>query len=203
MIFKSALVRFTRPRRRPAAVLPLSLLCAALLAAAPASAAGTTIHLKPPREHTRPALAPAVKAKPKVEHSPPWASRCESPARHAAPDCSVEQRVVLKQGGQLLAAVTVSLTHGARMPSILVQAPLGLALDKGITLKLNNRGAAKLHVRTCDRSGCYASTVMSKDFLDGMRTGKTLTVRFVALNNNIIKVPMPLDGFAAAYKRIQ
>lgn len=163
-----------------------------------------SIKLKAPQRHEHTAPAPAIHQKAGVKPgAPPWASRCVSGARNTAPDCSVEQRVLLQQNGQLLAAVTVSLSHDASMPMIFIQTPLGLALSKGVTLKLDNRGPVTLPLQTCDQSGCYAATKMSSDFLDGMRTGKTMELRFFANNNNPIRVPMPLEGFADAYARIK
>ena len=178
-------------------------LFAALFATSAAVAqTAESIKLKPPQRLENP--APAIHQKSGVKPGvPPWASRCVSGARNAAPDCSVEQRVLLQQNGQLLAAVTVSLAHDASMPMILIQVPLGLALSKGVTLKLDNRGPVTLPLQTCDQSGCYAATKMSSDFLDGMRTGKTMELRFSANNNKPIMVPMPLEGFSDVYARIR
>lgn len=178
----------------------LQAMCAALVVA------GTAVAQAAPSKapQRQPAVESAAQAKPGAKQSvPAWASQCVSNARSAAPDCSVAQRVLLKQNGQLLAVVTVSLPHDAHAPTILIQAPLGLALTKGMTLKIDNRGPVTLPLQTCDQSGCYAATKMSDDFLAGMRTGKTLELQFYSNNKNLIKVPLPLDGFAAAYARIK
>ena len=168
-------------------------------------APGSEVHLHMPGQHRASPSGKVVKAT--DAHSDgatnAWASQCVSPARHDVPDCSVEQRVFLRESGRLLASATVSLRHGTNKPTILVQVPLGLALDRGITLKLDNRRPIKMRVQTCDQSGCYAATVMSRSFLRDMRNSEKLTVRFVASNHKPIVVPMSLKGFAAAYKNIQ
>jgi invasion protein IalB len=197
---KLASNRMPRSLHRRCASLAVSVLAALFATGAAAAQTGETIKLKPPQRIGK--SAPAVHAKSVKPGAPPWSSRCISSARGAAPDCSVEQRVLLQQNGQLLAAVTVSLPHDATVPTILIQVPLGLALGKGVTLKLDNRGPVTLPLQTCEQTGCYAATKMSNDFLEGMKTGKTMELRFFGNNNNPFKVPMPLEGFADMYARI-
>lgn len=158
------------------------------------------VHLSVPADHRANASGKVVG---RAEPANVWAARCVSAGRADVPDCSVEQRVILQQTGQLLAAVTVTLPHGSNKPTILVQVPLGLALDAGVVLKTDNHGPAKLRVQTCDQGGCYAATVMSPDFLKAMLTGKKLDVRFVGVNKKPVTVPMPLTGFGRAYGRIK
>jgi invasion protein IalB len=199
---KLASNRMSQPHRGRRASLAVSVFAMLFATGAAAAQTGETIKLKPPQRLEKP--APAVRQKSVVKPgAPPWASRCVSSARNVAPDCSVEQRVLLQQNGQLLAAVTVSLSHNTNVPTILIQVPLGLALSKGVTLKLDNRGPVTLPLQTCEQTGCYAATKMSGDFLDGMMTGKMMELRFFANTNNPIKVPMPLEGFADMYARIK
>jgi len=144
------------------------------------------------------AQAPRAKPAPQI-----WEARCSSPARAVPVDCSLEQRVVIRTSGQLLASVTINVPHDTRKPSVLIQVPFGLALKAGVTLSLNNHGPARLDVQTCDQSGCYAGTMVSDDFLAAMLTGKMLTVKMQAMNGQTISVPMPLTGFKDAYNSIR
>src|SRR6201999_249400 len=127
-----------------------------------------------------------------------WQARCSSPARTQPVDCSLEQRVVIRTSGQLLASTTINVPHDSRKPGILIQVPFGLALKSGVTLTLNNHGPARLDVQTCDQNGCYAGTMLSDDFLAAMLTGK-----MQAMNGQAISVPMPLTGFKDAYNSIR
>ena len=158
--------------------------------------APAAIQLHPPA-----ATKPAAKAKP--ASAAVWAARCASTTRTTPPDCSVEQRVLIRPSGQLLAAVTITVPHDTRKPTILVQVPFGLALRAGITLQLDNRGPARLDVQTCDQGGCYVGTLLSDDFLAGMLSAKTLTVKMQAVGGQNIAVPMPLTGFKDAYSAIR
>lgn len=174
---------------------------AALLAfSAPAAATGNVVHLKMPPRH---AASPTGKV---VERSGPsgvWTARCVSDGRTQVPDCSIESRTMLKDSGKLLAAVTVSVRHGSNTATMLVQVPLGLALDKAIVLTLDKHPPARLRVQTCDQSGCYGATVLSAQFLGAMRAARRLDVRVVGTDGRPIVVPMSLAGFSAAYDRIK
>ncbi|HEY1629690.1 MAG TPA: invasion associated locus B family protein [Rhizomicrobium sp.] len=151
-------------------------------------------------------FASAVLAAPQHAPAKPpqiWQARCSSPARALPVDCSLEQRVVIRTSGQLLASVTINVPHDTRKPGILIQVPFGLALKSGVTLSLDNHGPARLDVQTCDQNGCYAGTMLSGDFLAAMLTGKMLTVKMQAMNGQNIAVPMPLTGFKDAYNSIR
>jgi invasion protein IalB len=131
-----------------------------------------------------------------------WSTTCVSAARMAAPDCRAETRALLASG-QLLAAVTVSVPHDTRKPTILVQTPFGLSLRGGVTLRLDAAVPVRLDVQTCDQGGCYAATVMSDGFLKAMLTAKALTIGFQALNQQPVAAKISLAGFREAYGAVR
>lgn len=173
-----------------------------LIAALPATAASDAVHLHLPKQSRAERLAMAAKSRDKDTGPKLWVARCTSPGRTDVPVCSVEQRVVLKQSGRLLAALTVVLRPGSNTPTLTAQLPLGLALQKGLILRIDRDRPLHLPIETCDESGCYASTEMSRALLKAMEKGDRVQLRFVAANGKPITVPMPLTGFAKAYKRI-
>jgi invasion protein IalB len=151
---------------------------------------------------TKPKAVATAETQPAQPHSPPWAVACAGASRHKPLDCAVEERVLL-QNGQLLTLVRVSIPAATGKPTLLVQSPLGVALRAGVWLQLDAQGPVRLDFQTCDQGGCYVATPLGEDFLNRMLAAKTLTVRFTALNTRPVSVPLPLDGFAPAYARIQ
>lgn len=133
-----------------------------------------------------------------AEQQSNWRSGCASIARGTLPDCTVEQRLVLSNTGQLLAAVTIRIDGKSRQPALMVQLPHGLFLPDGITLAVDQEEVLKLELQTCDSSGCYAGAPASKKLLDAMASGSQFRIAFKNLARKDLQVVMPLTGFAAA-----
>lgn len=145
--------------------------------------------------------APA--AAPEAPPPAPWGARCASESRTTAPDCVIEQRVVLSNSGQLLAAVTIRLPPDSDKPVIMIQTPFGLNLPAGLVLAIDDRPVETLALQTCDGGGCYAGNVVSPELLDALKRGTTMSVTFQDSAKRDIAVPVSLNGFTAAYEKIQ
>jgi invasion protein IalB len=133
----------------------------------------------------------------------PWGARCASAARTTAPDCVIEQRVVLSNSGQLLAAVTIRLPPDSSTPVMMIQTPFGLNLPAGLKLAIDEKPFDTLPLQTCDGGGCYAGNVVSPELLSALKQGTTLSITFQDQAQRDIAVPVSLNGFTAAYEKIQ
>lgn len=133
----------------------------------------------------------------------PWGARCASTARTTAPDCVIEQRVVLSNSGQLLAAVTIRLPPDSSTPVMMIQTPFGLNLPAGLKLAIDEKPFETLPLQTCDGGGCYAGNVVSPELLGALKQGTTLSIAFQDAAQRDIAVPVSLNGFTAAYEKIQ
>lgn len=132
-----------------------------------------------------------------------WSSRCTSGARTGEPDCAVEQRVVLRETGQMLASVTVRVPPDTREPVMMVRIPLGLFLPAGLSYSVDGSGEEKLELQTCDAQGCYAASTISDDLLQSLKAGEELSLTFQNLQKETISVPVSLAGFTAAFTKIE
>ena len=133
----------------------------------------------------------------------PWGARCASDGRSSTPDCVIEQRVVLSNSGQLLAAVTVRLPADSQTPVMMIQTPSGLNLPAGLKLAVDEKPFETLPLQTCDGGGCYAGNVVSPELLAALKQGTTLSITFQDVGQRDIAVPVSLNGFTAAYDKIQ
>lgn len=133
----------------------------------------------------------------------PWGARCASESRATAPDCVIEQRVVLSNSGQLLAGVTIRLPPDSTTPVMMIQTPFGLNLPAGLKLAIDEKPFETLPLQTCDGGGCYAGNVVSAELLAALKQGTTLSITFQDSAQREIAVPVSLNGFTAAYEKIQ
>ena len=132
-----------------------------------------------------------------------WAARCSSPGRDAPLECAMEQNAVLTKTGQLVVLVNIRVPGDTRTPIALVQLPLGLNLQAGAKLQVDDSKSTDLPIQTCENRGCYASIPVSPEMLASLRSGKQLKILFQDLAKETITIPMPLNDFAAAYDKIK
>lgn len=132
-----------------------------------------------------------------------WVAQCSSASRGAAPDCAVNQRVVLANTGQLLAAITIRVPSETRKPVMMLQAPLGLYLPPGMSLTIGKGKTVTVPLQTCDNNGCYAGQPMSADMLKQFRSGDKLVLKFQNMNRQDINVTVSLKGFSEAFEKVK
>jgi invasion protein IalB len=149
-----------------------------------------------------PSLAQEAAA-PQAPPPAPWGARCASEARSSALDCVVEQRVIVSNTGQLLAAVSVRIPPGEATPAMMIQTPFGLYLPAGVKVAIDGTGFGDLPLQTCDGSGCYAGQAVSPELLAALKSGVTLSITVQDAAQRDITVPVSLNGFTAAYDKIQ
>lgn len=133
-----------------------------------------------------------------------WLVSCVSPARIAPAECSMEQRVVLRETGQLLGRILIKVSGSDTGPgALLVQIPLGVSIRGGVKMKVDGKELAALEIQTCDASGCYAGGQLGEELLAGMKSGKTLSAEFGDMQRRPISANFVLAGFSSAYQAIQ
>jgi invasion protein IalB len=134
---------------------------------------------------------------------PGWAARCSSPGREAPLECAMEQNAILTKTGQLVVLVNIRVPGDTRAPVALVQLPLGLNLQAGAKLQVDDGKSIDLPIQTCENRGCYASFPVSPEMLAALRSGKQLKILFQDLAKETITIPMALNDFTAAYDKIK
>ena len=144
----------------------------------------------------------AQEAAPAAAPPAEWSSQCVSVARGGDADCSMEQRLVVQETGQLVIVVSVRVPHAPRTPAMLVQLPLGLFLPAGIQLGIDDRATQNLPVQRCDANGCYAGLRSTPRSLAALKAGKALRLTMRNMAQEPVTFEVPLAGFSAAFERI-
>lgn len=135
-----------------------------------------------------------------------WRVECSS--QNNALACQLVDQVTARANNGVIAGVSVMQAGAAKTPTIVVQVPLGTALDEPIRLGLNGGAEQELTFVSCYNSGCFARGTLSDAMLTQMRdTKQTLSLSYAALNGTMnkqsIRITLPLDGFAVAYDKLK
>ena len=103
---------------------------------------------------------------------------------------------------KLLLSISVSKPTGGKNAAMLLQLPHGLFNPAGVTMGVDGAKPETFAIQTCDAKGCYAGVPLTPEKLAAMSGGSKLNVTFQNLKKQKIVVPVPLKGFAEAYKKL-
>ncbi len=132
----------------------------------------------------------------------PWAVQCGEDPKTKRKFCRMQQSLRYRQTGQRLLAVVIQPQAVEPKIAILLSLPHGLFLPAGTAFKVDDGKETRMVIETCDVEGCYASGALTTEQVAAMKKGKKLLVAFQASNKKPINIPVNLEGFTAAFKKI-
>lgn len=132
-----------------------------------------------------------------------WATQCNATVRDGEISCFMEQKIALRESGQLVVAITIQVPPETRIPSVVIQVPLGVYLPGGVIAQVDEGLAQTFEIKTCDQAGCYVGDPLSSDLLTAMETGETLNIKFQNFSQEEIVIPVPLTGFLDSFFKIR
>jgi invasion protein IalB len=141
--------------------------------------------------------APAQQA---PQKAPGWSVRCTNPGQGLT--CKATQTIVLGKRRKRLLSISVSKPTEGKNAAMLLKLPHGLFNPAGVAMGIDGAKPETLVIQTCDAKGCYAGAPITPDKLTAMSKGSKLNVTFQNLKKQKIVVPVPLKGFAEAYKKL-
>lgn len=107
-----------------------------------------------------------------------------------------------QQNGQRVLAIELSAPTGNTVTGIIIL-PFGLALDKGITLQIDDQPAGQaLQFRTCLQAGCVVPLSFDAPTLTTLRAGVALKVKAISDGGQATPFSISLQGFDAALDRV-
>jgi len=128
-----------------------------------------------------------------------WQVACvvQGPAKR----CALTQEQVNQQSRQRVFAVELSIAAD-KLDGVLLM-PFGLALDRGVTLQIDDQPAqAVLKFRTCLPGGCLVPLSFDGKTTAGLKVGTVLKARAGADGGQEQLYTVSLKGFAQALDRV-
>ena len=192
-------------RALTAAVAAAGLLAAATLVAAPALAQQPKPTKPAVKKETpaKPAQAPAAPA-PQAAAAPPqlmyspWLKVCGK-----SPETNNKQVCVLTKDGRLengMPVAVVQLFEPEGEPKVLrVTVPLGMQLQHGTRLIIDQGQPAQEPYKICFPVGCMSDYPVTDDMIAKMKKGQMITLQAINMQGTPISLPLPLTDFAKAY----
>ena len=138
-----------------------------------------------------------------------WTERCASKDKH--PDkktCEVFTRLEMKSSQMRVAEVAIgfpqddkTLPKGTARGVIIL--PLGVMLQPGATMAVDDGAPVAFSSKFCTQSGCFSIVNFNKDLLDSMKKGKYLNIFFKTAENRDAHLAMGLGSFKKELGKIE
>jgi invasion protein IalB len=172
---------------------------AAKSAPKPAQAQPAPSQPAPAQSAGGPAVPGQDPQQPQLMYSP-WIKICNKNES----DPNAKQVCVTAKDGRLengmpVAAVALIEPQGETKKLMRITVPLGMQLQHGTRLIIDQEQPATAPYFMCFPNGCMADYEASADMVNKMKKGKTLTVQAINMQGQAISLPLPLNDFAKAY----
>lgn len=115
--------------------------------------------------------------------------------------CRISQQLNHSELNQRIASVAVWMGQNEK-PIIGITAPLGISLPNGLLIAVDGQGSSPIPVLYCDLNGCHTQRNVAEDFLEGLKKGEDMTLRFVSLDGKEHNIGFSLIGFSKAFSKL-
>lgn len=134
-----------------------------------------------------------------------WAVRCNEVADGEAVkpgQCEMFQKQTVKESGQRLIELAIGYSEdegNARGVAIL---PLGILLQPGVLMQVDEETPFRFSVRHCDAGGCFAYLNMNEAVIETLKKGKKANIIMAVEGGKKVNIVLPLNGFTKKWKEI-
>jgi invasion protein IalB len=142
----------------------------------------------------------AAEAQPVVRESfEAWQIQCETPPGSPEELCALVQNVAAVDRPNVELRVTIVRTLDGGAHILRVAAPLGVLLDGGLGLRIDDTDIGTADFARCLPSGCYVEMIMEQELVDTFSTGTTAWFVIFQTPDEGIGIPIELAGFSPGF----
>jgi invasion protein IalB len=129
----------------------------------------------------------------------PWIKICNKGNEPNAKQVCVTAKDGRLENGMPVAAAALIEPQGEARKLIRVTVPLGMQLQHGTRLIVDQEAPATAPYFMCFPNGCMADYEVNADLIGKLKKGHTLTIQAINMQGQPISLPLPLGDFAKAY----
>ncbi len=116
--------------------------------------------------------------------------------------CEMSQSLSQKDSKQRVAEFNIGFPSNEAGAVGVVILPLGLMLQHGGQLQIDEQDPLSFKFRSCEPGGCFALIVLDDALIKDMRKGGSAYISFMLPNQKIMRLPFSLRGFTKAFNNI-
>lgn len=128
-----------------------------------------------------------------------WNTRCDDNGY-----CEMFQRINADEKGTArLAEFAIGFPDGAKTARGVVVLPLGILVQPGVGMHVDEKDSFKFAINHCSDSGCIGYIDLNDAVLSKLKSGTEASFVFFATNGKKIRIPMSLVGFSKAFGKVK
>jgi invasion protein IalB len=139
-----------------------------------------------------------------------WTARCPK-SKDKQPvekkQCEIFQRIDMKKNSMRVAEFAIGFPQEKGLASDaargVVILPLGILLEQGAEMKIDDGRPLAFKSRFCTNAGCFAYITLSRKTLDSMKKAKAATFSFKTADGRKVNLIMGLGSFEKALGEIR
>ena len=108
----------------------------------------------------------------------------------------------VKETNKQILHVAIGYPPNQSEPVMILSAPLGVALQPGIEMKIDEGTARRIPFSVCTNKGCQAGMKLDEAALSELRKGNQAEMVFGDLQRHGVKVPVSLKGLTKALEAL-
>jgi len=136
----------------------------------------------------------------------PWIVRCNNEGdielEEKRGKCEIFQRLSLKDTGQRVVEMAIGFPEDKETARGIFILPLGILLQPGVTMQIDDNAPLKFAVRYCVPNGCVAYVNLNDAILDMLKKGNQANVIVKQASGEDITLPIVLKGITKALGEI-
>lgn len=130
----------------------------------------------------------------------PWMKSCSNDLKTSSkPVCHTGAEVWNRVDGKVLASVEIIDRQDQRNSTLRVTFPLGVQLEQGTRLIVDDKILQRSSFLGCSAEGCVSDYDIGPEIMSSIRAGGKLVVQAVSQSGTPLTATLPLTGFAEAH----
>lgn len=144
----------------------------------------------------QPARPPATTTVTRSGPATGWNKLCSAAGPTQA--CAISQEMFSEQG-QFIASASFQYAPGGGRRRLIVNVPLGMWIEDGIQIRVDQGQVTRTHFGTCMTNGCFGAIDVNDALLNQMRRGRILQIIVRPPDPQVFQINIPLEAFGTAY----
>jgi invasion protein IalB len=136
----------------------------------------------------------------------PWKVRCSSEEASKAEQkrgkCEVFQQLIVQETKKRFAEFAIGFPEGQKEARGIMILPLGVLLEPGVEMQIDDQQPFKFKVRYCEPGGCAAFLSLNDSVLNMLKNGKVAKVSLQSAQGKTLSFDLSLKGFADVFKQV-
>ncbi len=132
-----------------------------------------------------------------------WQIQCETPTGSTVELCALVQNVAAIDRPNVELRVTIVRTLDGGAHILRVAVPLGVLLDGGLGLRVDDTDVGTADFARCIPSGCYVEMIMDEGLIQTLASGTTAWFVIFQTPDEGIGIPIDLPGFSEGFAALE